>query len=79
MATKPLSDDSDSEWTPQVESHRRRKTKQTPLPSMSELAVEFGESDEECDSGKNPAKNELGELHSKKTDEKRKGGREKDP
>ena len=51
VATKPHSDDSDSEWTPQVESHRRRKTKQTTLPSMSELAVEFGESDEECDSG----------------------------
>ena len=34
-----------------TESQLGRRSKRTTLPSMSELAVEFGESDKECDSG----------------------------
>ena len=63
---KPHLSDSNSDWTPQLESQLRRRTKRTTLPSMSELAVEFGESDEEFYSGKTPAGKEQGELHSDK-------------
>ena len=50
VAGKPDSDDSDSDWTPQMESQIRKRSKPTTMSLRRELADEFGEFDEECDS-----------------------------
>ena len=47
QVVQPYSDDSDSEWTPQLESLNRRRSKRTTRTSIWEFADHSGESDDE--------------------------------
>ena len=52
QSVQPYSDDSDSEWTPQLEMQNRRRSNRTTRTSTWEFADHSGESDDEVGPGK---------------------------
>ena len=73
QVVQPYSDDSDSEWTPQLESLNRRRSKRTTRTSIWEIADHSSESDDEF--GKR-ARNAQPRKHAQRKKMKKSNGRE---